>query len=459
MKKHLVNGLLLFGVVILAIYIWRSKFAKIQPNVLIIVADDLGYGDLSSYGATDLRTPHIDSLLLAGARFTNYHTNSPVCSPTRAALLSGKYPHNVGVPGIAHPNPPDNFSNLADTILLLPQYLKKIGYQTALIGKWHLGMVAPDLPNSRGFDLYKGHLIGKMENYYNYKWQDSSYMRINDKPLEITTGQHATELYSDWAIDFLRQTTDKNPFFLMLAYNAPHNPIQPPDHWRDRYRQQFPQQTDSLRAEYAAFVSHLDEQIGRVLAELRREGKDQNTIVVFLSDNGASLPHGGSNGKWHGSKGGFYEGAIRVPMGISYAQAIKPHQTTASFALTMDILPTLLDLVDYPRRDTIRRLEGKSLASLWSNSPESENARRDRDVFWYRVDSGEEFEQNNDIEAWQNRQWKIIRPRPKVPYELYYLATDSLEQHNLWETYPQTADTMRQQLEYRVKAAQQIGYQ
>ena len=205
-----------------------------RPNILVILADDLGCGDLSSYGATDLKSPNIDGLVAAGMRFDSFYANCPVCSPTRAALMTGRYPDLVGVPGVIRTHITNNWGYLLPQAVLLPQMLKRGGYHTALVGKWHLGLTAPNTPNERGFDHFHGFLGDMMDDYYTHRRHGFNYMRLSDK--EIDPEGHATDLFTQWAIDYLRERSrmKEQPFFLYLAYNAPHVPIQPPQEWLDR---------------------------------------------------------------------------------------------------------------------------------------------------------------------------------------------------------------------------------
>ena len=204
----------------------EAKEAK-QPNILFMLVDDLGYGDLSSYGGKDIKTPHIDKLVSSGMRFSNAYANCPVCSPTRASVLTGRFPDLVGVPGVIRTRLKDNWGNLSEDAVMLPEVLKKAGYETACIGKWHLGMAAPDKPNDRGFDHFHGFLGDMMEDYWHHRRHGINYMRLEEK--EIDPKGHATDLFTQWSVEYLKGRKEKDkPFFLYLAYNAPHTPINPP---------------------------------------------------------------------------------------------------------------------------------------------------------------------------------------------------------------------------------------
>ncbi|HMI65905.1 MAG TPA: sulfatase-like hydrolase/transferase, partial [Cyclobacteriaceae bacterium] len=172
-----------------------------KPNILVILADDLGYHDLSYYGTPDIRTPNIDMLCKAGMRFDNFYSNSPVCSPTRASLMSGRYPEMVGVPGLIRSNPDANFGFLKPDALLLPKLLKQADYNTALVGKWNLGLETPNTPNEKGFDFFHGFLDDMMNDYWDHLRNGKDFMRKNDRQ-DNPKGRHATDVFTGWAIDY-----------------------------------------------------------------------------------------------------------------------------------------------------------------------------------------------------------------------------------------------------------------
>ena len=210
-----------------------------SPNILLILTDDQGYGDLSSYGSTDLQTPNMDAIVEAGMRFDNFYANCPVCSPTRAALLTGRYQEFVGVPGVIRTNPADSWGYLAEDAILISDVLQKNGYHTGLVGKWHLGLESPNIPNERGFTHFHGWLGDMMDDYVKKRRHDINYMRLNKE--EIDPPGHATDLFSQWAIDYINERKNaQNPFFLYLAYNAPHFPVQPPEKWLEKVKAREP---------------------------------------------------------------------------------------------------------------------------------------------------------------------------------------------------------------------------
>jgi arylsulfatase A-like enzyme len=299
-RRHLLAGAA-------AAQLVRAQPAR-KPNVILILADDLGYGDLASWGARDLRTPHIDALAASGCRFDRFYSNSPVCSPTRAALLTGCYPDTVGVPGVIRTDPANSWGYLARGAQLLPARLRTAGYHSALIGKWHLGLEAPNLPNLRGFNHFHGFLGDMMDDYVTHRRHNHNYMRLNDR--EIDPQGHATDLFTDWAVEYLDSRKGQpQPHFLYLAYNAPHVPLQPPAQWLERVTRREPG-IDEKRAQLAALIEHMDAGVGRVMDAVKASGEPDNTLVLFVSDNGGDPP-AANVGPLRGAKGQMYEGACR----------------------------------------------------------------------------------------------------------------------------------------------------
>lgn len=264
---------------------FAAETAKTKPNILIILADDLGRGDYSAFGTRDIRTPNMDRLCREGITFDNFYANSCVCSPSRAALLTGCYPDRVGVPGVIREERPENsWGYLAPRAVLLPQLLKPADYHTAIIGKWHLGIHSPNTPTERGFDFFHGFLGDMMDDYWTHRRNGLNLMRRNLE--EVDPKGHATDVFTAWACEYLAERAKAGkPFFLYLAYNAPHDPVQPPPEWLARVRQREPGLTEK-RAKLVALIEHLDGGIGQVLDRLDQTGLATNTVVLFTSDNG-----------------------------------------------------------------------------------------------------------------------------------------------------------------------------
>jgi arylsulfatase A-like enzyme len=399
----------------------REQKAAGKPNILMILVDDLGYGDLSSYGATDLKTPHIDKLVAAGMRLDNFYANCPVCSPTRAALLSGRYPDMVGVPGVIRTHITDNWGYLAPHAVLLPKLLKPVGYHTAIVGKWHLGLASPNTPNERGFDHFGGFLGDMMDDYYNHRRHGNNYMRLDGK--EIDPEGHATDLFTQWAIDFINQRAKLDrPFFLYLAYNAPHTPIQPPEEWLQRVKKRETGINDR-RAKLVALIEHLDDGIGKVLAALKDAGVSDNTLVIFTSDNGGQLGVGANNGPLRAGKQDMYEGGIREPMCAVWPGKIQPGTRSERVALTMDLYPTICEAAG---AKIAHEIDGRSILPtlLGKSQPEE-----DRFLFWVRREGGGYG--GRAYYAARYGGYKLVQNSPYEPMELYNLREDPQEQKPL----------------------------
>ncbi len=407
-----------------------------KPNVLVILVDDLGWGDLSSYGAPDLASPHIDRLIASGCRFDRAYANCPVCSPTRAALLTGRYQDLVGVPGVIRTHLANSWGNLLESIPLLPEILKPAGYTSAIVGKWHLGLKRPDTPLDRGFGHFHGFLGDMMDDYYTHRRHDINYMRLGRE--EIDPKGHATDLFTEWARDWLRARTPGEPWCLYLAYNAPHTPIQPPKEWLERVKARQPGIPEK-RARLVALIEHMDDGIGRVLKTLEETGLAKNTLVVFASDNGGQTGVGARNGPLRAGKGTLYEGGIRVPMGVAWPGRIRPGSRTDRIVLSMDILPTLCEAAGV---GLDHEIDGTSfLPTLLGRDV----AAPDRDLFWGRREGGK-FK-GGDIHAIRRGHWKLLEPMPGKPRELYNLADDPKEEHDLAKAEPAKFNELNQALD------------
>lgn len=327
------------------------------PNFIVFLTDDQGYGDLSCMGATDFRTPHLDRLAQDGARFTSWYSNSPVCSPSRAALLTGRYPGNAGVRAILAGH--RTATGLPPSTPTIATALHRQGYQTYMTGKWHLGVDDVSRPHSHGFDHWYGFLAGCID-YYSHifywgmnkpgpginpthdLWEDDSEVWQN--------GTYFTEAITEKAIQYLRQAqADDRPFFLYVSYNAPHYPMHAPQKYMDRFAH-LPWDRQVM----AAMISAVDDGVGEIMAELTRQGLADNTCTVFTADNGPSREsrnwldgtldpyYGGSAGQLKGHKFSLYEGGIRVPGIIHWPGVIPGGQVCHDPCASMDVFPTLL---------------------------------------------------------------------------------------------------------------------
>ncbi|WP_169973415.1 sulfatase-like hydrolase/transferase [Tautonia rosea] len=443
----------MLGLALMAMFVRSgigAREAPDRPNVLMILVDDLGFGDLSSFGAPDLQTPNIDALVASGLRFSNAYANCPVCSPTRAALLSGRTPDLVGVPGVIRTHKWNNWGYLDPDVPLLPALLREVGYHTAIVGKWHLGLESPNTPGERGFDHVHGFLGDMMDDYYTHRRHDINYMRLGDT--EIDPEGHATDLFSDWAIDYLNSRKDEpNPFFLYLAYNAPHTPIQPPEDWVDRVRRREPG-IDEKRARLVALIEHLDDGIGRVFRALDANGQAESTLVVFASDNGGQLDVGARCGPYRGGKGDLYEGGIRIPMAARWPGQITPGSSTDHVTLTMDLMPTVCELAGatIPAGTT-----GRSLVPLLLGRSLPEDNRA---LVFVRREGGPRY-LGQDYFAIRQGPWKLVQNHPFEPFQLYNLDADPRETQNLIKQEPSKAQLLSQALMMHLQQAGQVPWQ
>ena len=393
-----------------------------RPNIVVIIVDDLGYGDLASYGAKDLRTPHIDSLMANGMRFDSFYANCPVCSPTRAALLSGRYQELVGVPGVVRTHAPNNWGYLAQDAVMLPQVLKPLGYHSAIIGKWHLGLEEENQPTRRGFDFFHGFLGDMMDDYYHHRRHGNHYMRRNEEP--VYPKGHATDIFSQWAVNYLAERAQKKtPFFLYLSYNAPHTPIQPPTDWFEKVKKREAG-ISSQRAKLVALIEHMDEGIGNVMRELQRTGLSKETLVFFVSDNGGQANVGANNGALRGEKQEMYEGGLRVPACAVWPGKIKPGGRSGLIAATMDIFPTVVEAAGSKVEHAI---DGRSFLPLLLGK---EQPAFDRDLFFTRREGGERF-MGECIWAMRRGDWKLVKNSPMKNWELFDLSEDPGETTDL----------------------------
>jgi arylsulfatase A-like enzyme len=440
MRNFLLSALLCFA---------ATSIQAAKPNIIVILVDDLGYGDLSSYGAPDLKSPAIDSLMAAGIRFDSFYANCPVCSPTRAALLSGTYPDLVGVPGVIRTIPHNNWGWLAPHAVLLPKPLKVAGYHTAIVGKWHLGLESPNRPNERGFDHFKGFLCDMIDDYYKHRRHGINYFRENEK--EIDPPGHATDLFTEWAIDYLDDRKGKKePFFLYLSYNAPHTPIQPPADWLAKVKARENGITDQ-RAKLVALIEHLDDGIGHVIAALKKNGQDKNTLIIFSSDNGGQLSVGARCGNHRGGKQDMYEGGLKVPTCAVWPGHIKPGTRSNLRGLSMDIYPTACEAAGAKVPEYV---EGVSLLPAMLGRPQAIK----RNMIFVRREGGRLY-QGQDYHALRWGDWKLVHNNPHEPLQLYNLKDDPLEATDLAKKNPQLYNQLKAALRLHYQRAGRVPWQ
>jgi arylsulfatase A-like enzyme len=428
----------------------QALHAQAKPNIVIIVADDVGYGDLSCYGARDLETPNLDALAKAGMQFRHFYANSPVCSPTRAALLSGMYPDRAGVPGVIRTHAENSWGYLSSKATLLPEVLRTAGYHTAAIGKWHLGLESPNTPKERGFDHFHGFLGDMMDDYYNHLRHGNNYMRLDRETIEPKG--HATDLFTDWSIDYLNSRKGRSgPFFLYVAYNAPHTPIQPPEDWLGKVRRRQTELAEK-RARLVALIEHLDAGIGRVVSALKSNGQMENTLLLFVSDNGGQLDSGGTNGRLRGGKQDMYEGGIRVPMFAVWPGKVAAGLESDTVALTMDLYATACEAAG---AGTPADLDSVSiLAELTGRK----RAATPRDLVWVRREGGGPY-RGRDYYAIRRGDWKLLQNTPFEPYQLFNLREDPAETTDLSGTRPDVYRALTAALSLHIQRAGRTPWQ
>lgn len=373
-------------------YCQEGKPSIEKPNFIIIFADDMGYGDLSSYGHPTIRTPHLDQMVVEGQKWTNFYVGASVCTPSRAALLTGRLPVRSGMASsVNRVLFPDSHNGLPQTEVTIAEQMKKAGYATTCIGKWHLGHKEEYLPTSHGFDSYYGiPYSNDMDNIIPFRsadgyfgfWKSEERKDINtfNVPLmrdteivERPANQHTiTKRYTEESIKFIREKKD-TPFFLYLAYNLPHVPLFASEDFEGK----------SPRGIYGDVVEEIDHSVGQILQELKKTGLDKNTIVVFTSDNGPWLimnEEGGSAGLLRNGKGSTWEGGMREPCIFWAPGRIKPGIVTG-MGTTMDLFTTFSKMVGVPIPDD-RIIDGVDLSPVLFEDKKSQR----NDMFYYRGD-------------------------------------------------------------------------
>ena len=332
-----------------------------KPNVIIIFTDDQGSVDAGCYGTRDIQTPHTDSLAKRGIRFTQFYAAAPVCSPSRAGLLTGRYPLRAGVPG--NTTSIKGRPGMPGEQITIAEHFKSQGYKTAHIGKWHLGYIPQHMPNAQGFDYSFGHMGGCIDNYSHFfYWQGPNRHDLHRNGKEVyEDGKFFPDLMVREACDFIKENQD-SPIFMYFAMNTPHYPYQGEAHWLKAY-----ENLPHPRKLYNAFVSSQDARIGDLLNYLDELGLREDTIVIFQSDHGHSTEErahfgGGSSGPYRGAKFSLFEGGIRVPAIISWPDTLPQGKTITEIAHSCDWLPTLAELAKVQLIET--SIDGKSLAPL-----------------------------------------------------------------------------------------------
>lgn len=393
-----------------------------RPNIIVVMADDLGYGDTSVYDGW-VQTPQLQRMAAEGLTFTDFHSNSSVCSPTRAGFLTGRYQQRVGIVDViaSHLDTP----GLDPGELTIPRLLQQGGYRTALFGKWHLGMEPNFNPIHHGFDQFRGYLDGYIDYHvHRNSWHNG--LKVEDQP------GYSTHLITRNAVQFIEQHTTQ-PFFLLVAHEAVHLPFQTPGDTPEN-RQPIPKSEqwsrERIRPKYKIMLEELDKGVGEILDTVTRTGLAERTFVFFLSDNGAI--GAGSNKPFRGGKFSHYEGGHRVPAIAWWPGKIKAGTKSDQLTMAMDLLPTIMELagIQIPAE---RKLDGTSIRGLLMDG----DVLPPRQVFFgYEPKLGT---------AMRDGPWKMIVKLDKV--ELYDLSQDIGEATNLVKQHSARAQAMQQAIE------------
>lgn len=423
----------------------RTKDAAERPNIIVILTDDQGYGDLSCMGQSDFATPSLDKLADSGARFTSWYSNSAVCSPARSSIMSGRYPGNAGVRSIIRGH--RRATGLPQDVPTIAEALKKHGYRTGLFGKWHLGSAAGSRPEQKGFEETFGFLAGCVDYYSHIMYNDLEHgmdpvhdLWQNGNEL-YENGRYLTDSITDRAVRFIRtHSSQKEPFFAFVSYNAPHYPMHAPEAYMDRFSH-LPWD----RRVMAAMLSVMDDGVGEITAELERQGVRDNTFIVFQSDNGPSREtrnwldgtpdpyYGGTAGSLKGHKFSLYEGGIRVPAIMSWPDNIPAGQIISEVGVGMDLFPTILDALGISTDGY--EFDGLSVMKMITAGESTPHEA----LYWELMGQT----------AVRMGKWKLVVSGQLVEYEeppvrlhLANLDDDMGERENLAEAYPELTEEL-----------------
>ena len=448
------NKYLLF--LLLIIFNYQNSYSEEDPNIVIILLDDMGYGDIESFGAIDYYTPNINNLADNGMLFTNFYSAQAVCSASRAGLLTGTYPNRIGIHGALFPQSKIGLNTSEKTIA---EILKEKNYKTAVIGKWHLGYQKEFLPLNHGFDYYYGIPYSndmwpvdfdgnQIEN--DNDWRKKNYPQLPiienfNKVAEVRTLEDQAELttaYTKKSVEFINKNA-KKPFFLYVPHSMPHVPIAASKKFKGKSKQGL----------YGDVIMELDWSLGEIVKALRKNDILENTMIIFTSDNGPWLNFGNHAGNTAGlreGKGTVFEGGQRVPTIISWPKAIKKSTISNKLAASIDILPTITKIVKGKLPN--HKIDGVSILDILKGK---KTTARDHFFYYYKT---------NSLEAVRKDHWKLILPHEsrsyknvmpgmdghkgdysklELNYELYDLRRDPGERYNVIKKYPKIAQSLK----------------
>lgn len=410
---------------------------KDKPNIIIIFMDDMGYADISCFGAKTIQTPHIDRLAKEGVTFTNFYASAPVCSPSRAGLLTGRYPVRAHVPTVFIPSGTlashvfgavtysYGMKGISPDEIILPEVLKANGYATGILGKWHLGDKKPFLPNDKGFDFFYG-------AYFSNDMSPYEIYRNEELEIPVPVDQEVlTKSFTREAINFINNHKDE-PFFLYYAQPFPHDPLHASDEFKGT----------SKAGIYGDTVQEIDWSVGKILERLEELNLTENTLILLSSDNGPI--HEGNPGYARGRKGLTFDGGQRVPFIAKWPRKIPASTSTDIPCMNIDIFPTILDMLDLPLPDD-RIIDGISLNKLFQTPNSQTPLNRALYFFW-----------NKNIQAVRFNEWKYhIKHRSDVstfvllkpPPKLFHLVSDPNESYDQTTHHPEEASQLKKMIE------------
>ncbi|GGZ87516.1 sulfatase-like hydrolase/transferase [Algibacter mikhailovii] len=419
---------LIFGICLFFVNTLQAQKRIEKPNLIVIMTDDMGWADVGFNGCKDIPTPNIDVIANEGVRFEEGYVSFPVCGPSRAGFLTGRYQDRFGFTTNPSIDPNNPMAGLPVEEETMAQVLRKANYNNAIIGKWHMGTNPVFHPLERGFDYFYGFLSGG-HNYYaeqlvyndlsevTSKW-DWYRTKIKENRSIVETKDYLTDELSNAAVRYIeKQAKDDRHFMLYLAYNAPHTPLQA----TKKYLSRFPNIKDKKRKTYAAMVSAVDDGVGRVLETIKENGLDENTIIVFLSDNGGAHNNASSNGPLRGLKGDLFEGGIRVPFAIRWKGVIPKGKTYTQAVSSLDIMATIVAQTDVVINRE-RPLDGVDLLPFLRG--ENKEAPHDY-LFWRKWEQNAMAVRHGNYKLVANRNQKQTYP------ELFNLSVDVAETKNI----------------------------
>ncbi len=426
------------------------------PNVIIIFADDLGYNDISFHGTSDISTPNIDNIGNNGVFFTSGYLTTPFCSPSRAGLITGRYPDYFGYGRNILFAPKDANMGLPISEFTMADLFKTKDYITGVIGKWHLGAHESLRPNKRGFDEFFGHLTGghrylpeelTLQDETEVKAHNQAYRtKILRNNVRVEIDEYLTDEFSNEAVKFIENNSDK-PFFLYLPYNAPHGPIQAPDEYIDR----FPNIKNPLRKIYAGMISSMDDGVGKIVSKLKEENIYDNTIVFFLSDNGAPKKRWtekyGANSPFSGYKGSdLGEGGVRTPFFMQWPNKIEAKTKYDNPVSSFDIFATIKSIIN-PDLKLPNQIHGKNILPYVLG----EKAGVPHESLFWKINGDFKIVDNDTIRgkdrfAVRYKNYKMIIDKEGNNF-LYDLDNDISEKNNIASEFPQIASELRQKID------------